>query len=92
MLPVKVGVIKASQIVFGLNVLTVAFSFLFPIFHLAGTVYLFFALAAGSAFLFQNRGLLFSSQEKNGFKVFIASIPYLTFLMLGLILDKFLFI
>ena len=34
MLPVKVGVMKASQIVFGLNVLTVAFSFLLPIFHL----------------------------------------------------------
>jgi len=92
MLPVKVGIMKASQIVFGLNVLTVAFSFLFPIFHLTGTVYVFFALVAGSAFLFQNRGLLFTSQEESGFKVFIASIPYLACLMLGLIADKFVLI
>ena len=88
MLPVKFGVTKASQVVFGLNVFTVVFSFLFPIFHLTGIVYLCFALAAGSAFLFQNRGLLFSNQEKGGFKVFIASIPYLTCLMIGLIVDK----
>ena len=92
MLPVKVGVMKASQIVFGLNVLTVAFSFLLPIFHLTGTIYFFFALVAGSAFLFQNRGLLFKSQEESGFKVFIASIPYLACLMFGLIVDKFVLI
>jgi protoheme IX farnesyltransferase len=89
MLPVKFGIIRASQVVFGLNVFTVAFSFLFPIFHLTGIVYFCFALVGGSAFLFQNRGLLFSSQEKYGFKVFIASIPYLACLMLGLIVDKF---
>ncbi len=92
MLPVKFGVTKASRVVFCLNVLTVAFSFLFVIFNLTGLVYLCFALVAGSAFLFQNRGLLFSSQEMSGFKVFVASIPYLAFLMLGLIVDKFLFI
>jgi heme O synthase-like polyprenyltransferase len=46
------------------------------------------ALVAGSAFLFQNRGLLSSASEANGFKVFVASMPYLTILMLGLILDK----
>ncbi|MGA3112445.1 MAG: heme o synthase [Candidatus Bathyarchaeia archaeon] len=88
MLPVKFGIAKASQVVFGLNVFTVVFSFLFPIFHLTGIVYLCFAVAAGSAFLFQNRGLLFSNQEKSGFKVFIASIPYLTCLMIGLMVDK----
>jgi len=90
MLPVRFGIIKASQIVFGLNVFAVAFSFLFPILHLTGSVYSCFALVAGSAFLFQNRGLLFSNQQECGFKVFIASIPYLTCLMLGLIADKFL--
>lgn len=88
MLPVKFGVAKASQVVFGLNVFTVVFSFLFPIFHLTGIVYFCFAVAAGSAFLFQNRGLLFSNQEKSGFKVFVASIPYLTCLMIGLVVDK----
>lgn len=88
MLPVKVGISKASQAVFSLNVLTVASSFLFPVFHLAGVVYAGIASVAGTAFLFQNRGLLFSSQEANGFKVFMASMPYLACLMLGLILDK----
>jgi protoheme IX farnesyltransferase len=34
MLPVKVGLVKASQIVFSLNVLTVAFSMLFLLYIL----------------------------------------------------------
>ena len=89
MLPVKVGLIKAALVVFVLNVVTVAFSFLFPLFGLTGVVYFGFAILAGSGFLFQNRGLLFSASEANGFKVFIASMPYLALLMLGLILDKF---
>jgi protoheme IX farnesyltransferase len=88
MLPVKVGLNKAAQAVFLLNTVTVAFSFLFPLFGLTGTVYLGFAILAGSGFLFQNRNLLFSASEANGFKAFIASMPYLTLLMLGLILDK----
>jgi protoheme IX farnesyltransferase len=88
MLPVKVGIIRASNVVFLLNVVTVAFSFLLPLFGLTGAVYLGFAVLAGSGFLFQNRGLLFSASEANGFKAFIASMPYLALLMLGLILDK----
>ena len=92
MLPVKVGVVKASQVVFGLNVLTVAFSFLFPVFHLTGIVYCGIALVAGSGFLFQNLRLLFSYHETYGFKVFMASMPYLACLMVGLIIDKLLLI
>jgi len=88
MLPVKFGVVKASHVVFGLNVLTVAFSFLIPIFNLAGIVYASVALVAGGAFLFQNRGLLSANQEMYGFKVFMASMPYLACLMIGLIIDK----
>lgn len=92
MLPVKIGIVKTSQVVFWLNVLTVAFSCLFPLFHLTGVIYMAVALTAGSLFLFQNRGLIFSSSEAQGFKVFIASMPYLTCLMLGLIIDKIVFI
>ena len=88
MLPVKVGIARASKVVFWLNVLTVASSFLFPLFRLAGVMYAAVALVAGAAFLLQNRGLLFSGQETDGFKVFAASMPYLTCLMLGLIIDK----
>jgi heme o synthase len=88
MLPVKVGLNRAAQVVFWLNVATVAFSFVLPLFALTGIVYLGFAVLAGSGFLFQNRGLLFSASEANGFKAFIASMPYLALLMLGLILDK----
>jgi len=89
MLPVKIGISKASQIVFVLNVLTVAFSVLFSIFSLTGTVYLFVALTAGTVFLFQNRGLITSASEAIGFKVFAASMPYLACLMAGLLIDKF---
>jgi len=90
MLPVKVGVTKASQVVFWLNVLTVGFSLLFLVTHLAGIIFGSFALVAGGAFLFQNRGLLLKGREAYGFKVFLASMPYLTLLMIGLIIDKFL--
>lgn len=92
MLPVKVGVAKASKVVFWLNVLTVAFSFLLFIFHLTGFIYLGIATVAGGAFLFQNRGLLFSSQETYAFKVFLASIPYLGCLMFALVIDKLLLV
>jgi protoheme IX farnesyltransferase len=92
MLPVKVGTSKASKVVFLLNIFTVACSFLLPIAHLTGTVYLIVAFAAGTAFLFQNRGLLLRASEAGGFKVFVASMPYLTCLMLGLIVDKLVFI
>jgi protoheme IX farnesyltransferase len=88
MLPVKVGLRKAGLVVFVLNVVTVTFSFLFPLLGLTGAVYLGIAIFAGSGFLFQNRCLLFSASENNGFKAFIASMPYLALLMIGLILDK----
>jgi heme o synthase len=92
MLPVKVGIGKASIVVFVLNILTVAFSFLFALFRLTGVVYLGFAIFAGSGFIVQNRGLMFSASEANGFKAFKASMPYLALLMIGLILDKIFFI
>ncbi len=92
MLPVKVGISKASKIVFLLNVFTVAFSLLFPLLQLTGIIYLAIALVAGSGFLFQNRSLIFSTSEVAGFKVFVASMPYLTCLMLGLIVDKLILI
>ena len=92
MLPVTAGISGASKVVFLLNVLTVAFSFLLPLSHLTGTVYLVVAFGAGGAFLFQNRGLLSGASEAYGFKVFLASMPYLACLMLGLIIDKIIFI
>jgi heme o synthase len=88
MLPVTVGINKASRVVFLLNTFTVAFSFLLPLSHLTGSIYLVVAFLAGAAFLFQNRGLLFRTSETHGFKVFIASMPYLACLMLALIVDK----
>jgi protoheme IX farnesyltransferase len=92
MLPVRIGIVRSSYVVFGLNVLTVASAFLFPLLQLTGTVFLFFAVAAGSLFLFQNRGLIAGTSEENGFKVFIASMPYLACLMMGLIVDKIILI
>lgn len=92
MLPVKFGLNKTARIVFLLNTVTVAFSFLFPLIGLAGAVYMGLAILVGSGFIFQNRGLLVSPSEANGFKAFIASMPYLALLMFGLILDKILLI
>jgi heme O synthase-like polyprenyltransferase len=69
MLPVKVGLRRPSTIVLSLNILTVAFSFLFPLLRLTGFVYSVIALAAGAMFLLQNRGLLISTSEVDGFSV-----------------------
>jgi protoheme IX farnesyltransferase len=88
MLPVTIGLRRASQVVFGLNVVTVGFSFMLPLLGLTGPIYFVVALAAGAVFLFQNRGLLSSKSEMFGFKVFLASMPYLACLMAALILDR----
>lgn len=71
MLPVKVGLSEASEVVFLLNVVTVAFSLLFPLFGLAKTIYLLIAISAGCAFLFQNRGLIVSASEEHEFKALL---------------------
>lgn len=92
MLPVTAGIKKAGKTVFWLNVLTVAVSFLLPLFSLVGTIYLVVAAMAGIGFLSQSRKLLVSPSEAQGFKVFLISMPYLMCLMLGLIVDKIVFI
>jgi protoheme IX farnesyltransferase len=92
MLPVKFGKNKAAQIIFWLNAGTVAFSLLFPVFNLTGTIYLLIASVAGIAFLAQSLWLAAFPSEKGGFRVFLLSMPYLACLMLGLIVDKFVFI
>jgi protoheme IX farnesyltransferase len=91
MLPVTAGLSKASRIVFSMNVITVAFS-IFPLALLAGPLYLAVALFAGGAFIFQNRGLIISSSEAEGFKVFLASMPYLFCIMIALIIDRIIFV
>jgi protoheme IX farnesyltransferase len=90
MLPVKIGTIKAARVVFWLNFATVGFTFLFPLLGLTSTFYIAVALAAGVGFLFQNRGLVSTASDTDGFKAFMASMPYLTILMVGLIVDKIL--
>ena len=91
MLPVTIGLKRASRIVFSMNILTVAFS-LFPLSLLTGPLYLAVAVFVGGAFIIQNRGLIASSSEAEGFKVFLASMPYLLILMLALIVDKIIFV
>ncbi len=92
MLPVKFGKNRAAQIIFWLNAGTVAFSFLFPLLNLTGTVFFAIATISGVGFLLQSLWLLLNPSEKGGFKVFLASMPYLACLMLGLVLDKICFI
>jgi heme o synthase len=90
MLPVRIGIIKAAQVVFWLNFTTVSFTFLFPLLGLTSTFYIAIASAAGLGFMLKNRGLVSSASETDGFKAFMVSMPYLTILMLGLIVDKIL--
>jgi heme o synthase len=90
MLPVAVGVRKASVIVFWLNFLTVAFSFALPLLGVAGIVYSIVAFGAGLAFIWESQRLLTDASEQAGFKAFVASMPYLMCLMFGLVVDKIL--
>ncbi len=88
MLPVKFGKSTTAKVIFGLNVGTVAFSFLFPLLKLSGTVFTAVATVAGMGFLVTSFWLLRDPSEATGFKVFLSSMPYLAALMFGLIADK----
>ncbi len=91
MLPVAVGIPRASQIVLLFNALTVVSSLLLPLFCLAGLSYAVIAALAGAWFLFENGRLIAFPSETRGFRVFLASMSYLAIIMTGLILDKILF-
>ncbi len=88
MLPVTSGVKKTTQTIFLFNAATIMSSLLFPILGLAGFFYLVVAASAGFWFIFESRRLLVYPSEKQGFKVFMTSMPYLACLMIGLLVDK----
>jgi protoheme IX farnesyltransferase len=88
MLPVTLGIKKAANITFFFNIVTIAFSLALPLLGLAGILYAAVAVFAGIWFTMESRKLLVSPSEAQGFKVFLASMPYLAFLMAGLLMDK----
>ena len=90
MLPVTAGLEKASKITVALNVLTIVSSLLLPILGVTGFFYSAVAFPVGTWFLFENRPLARSPSESRGQRVFFCSIPYLAFIMIGLISDKIL--
>ena len=91
MLPVTSGLKKAAQITFLFNIAAIVFSLTLPALGLAGVVYAAFAFSAGAWFTLESRKLLVHPSETQGFKIFLTSMPYLAFLMTGLILDKLFF-
>jgi heme o synthase len=91
MLPVSVGIKKAAQITVLFNIAAIAFSLVLPILGLAGIIYSAVAVSAGIWFALENRKLLVFPSETSGFKIFLASMPYLAILMGGLLLDKLFF-
>ena len=88
MLPVTVGLKKTAQITFMFNLATITFSLLLPVLGFTGFLYPVLAVAAGAWFIFESRKLLLFPSETAGFRVFLASMPYLGILMLGLMVDK----
>ena len=91
MLPVTLGLKKAAQITFLFNAAAIACSLTLPVLGLAGMVYSAVAVSAGSWFMFESRNLLVSPSETLGFRVFLASMPYLGLLMVGLVIDRLFF-
>jgi protoheme IX farnesyltransferase len=90
MLPATVGLKKASQITFLFNAAAIGSSLLLPLFGLSGLVYSVVAVSAGVWFLFESRKLVLFPSEARGFRVFLASMPYLAVLMTALIIDRLL--
>ena len=77
MLPVKVGLSKASQIVFLLNVVTVAFSFLFPLFGLTGQFTWDLPYLLEAAFFFKTEAYCFQLLKPTDSKYFLLQCPIL---------------
>jgi heme o synthase len=91
MLPVTSGLRKAAKATFLLNIAAVGFSLTLPLLGLSGVLYALVAVSAGTWFMLESRRLLVSPSETLGFRVFLASMPYLGLLMVGLIIDRLLF-
>ncbi len=92
MLPVTVGVKKAAEITVLFNIATIIFSMILAILGLTGILYAAVAVSAGVWFTLESRKLLVFPSEAQGFKIFLASMPYLSVLMAGLLLDKLFFV
>jgi protoheme IX farnesyltransferase len=90
MLPVTSGLRKTSIAILLLNAGAIAISLLLPILGLAGLLYSAVAVSAGAWFLLESRRLAVFPSEARGFRVFVASMPYLACLMAGLMIDKIL--
>ena len=75
MLPVKVGMARASQVVFWLNVLTVAFSFLFSTFTLNGLIYLALQRLPEVPFCFKIEVYFFQVKKRTLSKSFLLQFP-----------------
>jgi heme o synthase len=88
MLSVTSGLKKTAQITVLFNLAAIVSSLLLPALGLAGIYYSVIAVSAGVWFVFENKKLLIFPSGANGFRVFLVSMPYLTILMLGLVLDK----
>lgn len=92
MLPVVAGLKKTAQVILVFNLATVASTLVLPLLGLAGSVYFVVAIFAGAGFAFETLKVVNAPSESRGFSVFSFSIPYLTILMTGLLLDKIMFL
>ncbi len=88
MLPVTLGLERTSRVILYLNLVTILFSFLIPLFRLAGLTYLFIAASAGLILYNESRKLNILPSETQAFNVFKASTPYLAIIMMALIADR----
>jgi protoheme IX farnesyltransferase len=90
MLPVTLGLGIASRYVFMFNVLTFASSLMFPLLGLTGPVYSVIAVFAGVLLLLRSWKLYKSPSERQGSKLFLLSVAYLSCMMIALIVDRLL--
>jgi protoheme IX farnesyltransferase len=88
MLPVTSGLRKTAEITFVFNISAIAFSLFLPFFGFAGLFYSLIAISGGIWFTIKSRNLLNNPSKEGGFNVFMASMPYLSLLMVGLMVDK----
>lgn len=87
MLPVTLGVKRASWVILLFNLITFAVSMLLAVFGGAGLLYMAFAVPAGCVLLLVSAMLVRFGSPQWGFRAFMVSMPYLVMIMSGLIID-----
>ena len=90
MMPVLVDWHKSTRYILYSNIILVLFSLTFFITNISGIIFMIISLFTGLYIIYKNIDLVKNPNESNAWSSFKASSPYLIFILVGLLLDKYL--